>query len=550
MSFCSSYALVTRFLIRARLGASMLPSTGRYRKIGLAALIVVGLGSVPVTLFFLMHIFFEGAAEIGMAGALLAAIYLAAMLVVLLLGIFTMVGIVFNSRDTEFFASLPIRPGAVFLSQMTLAYIYELFTLLFTFPAMLAHGLATGAGVFYYILSTIILLLLPICPLCIAALLSLALSRLSSLLRRRELMITVLSLLLVFAALALSMGLQSAAAREVLESGDVVEILSDNDAMIRLASSAFPPAMWAAEASTGSLSALLLFLLCCGGSLALVSVVCGPFYARAASRLLESRKHKSRRMAEITASSSSPIMAIFKKEWTIILRVSVYALNGLVGIIIFPVMVCFTPLMGGAGGDMASLLEMLSGLSIERETMLVCAGIMCFTSVLNPAASTVFSREGRAYQFMRSLPISFADQVKAKFLFGMSITAAGALASGLAIYFAIGPSAELVAYAFVLSLSAGLSCTAAGMCPDIIKPKLRWNNETEAIKQNLNSILGMLLSLAVLAAYGLIAFVLLGMVGSVLSLAFIMLGLTLAGGFAACIILLQLGETRLARNEG
>ncbi|MCX7773474.1 MAG: hypothetical protein N2376_10230, partial [Clostridia bacterium] len=77
------------------------------------------------------------------------------------------------------------------------------------------------------------------------------------------------------------------------------------------------------------------------------------------------------------------------------------------------------------------------------------------------------------------------------------------------------------AIAAMLSFKVSLSITlmvivlcALGLIPisvvniyiDLRKPKLEWNNAQEAIKQNANVIVGMLLGFLIMAVYGVIAY--------------------------------------------
>ena len=59
----------------------------------------------------------------------------------------------------------------------------------------------------------------------------------------------------------------------------------------------------------------------------------------------------------------------------------------------------------------------------------------------------------------------------------------------------------LLAAALAASVT-GISTAALGMLVDAVRPKLVWQNEAEAVKQNINGFFGMLLNLAIGAAVG------------------------------------------------
>ena len=56
--------------------------------------------------------------------------------------------------------------------------------------------------------------------------------------------------------------------------------------------------------------------------------------------------------------------------------------------------------------------------------------------------------------------------------------------------------------AFALSLLISAAPLSLSMLPDILRPKLNWNSETEAIKQNINGVMCMLIGWAYLGIIG------------------------------------------------
>ena len=58
----------------------------------------------------------------------------------------------------------------------------------------------------------------------------------------------------------------------------------------------------------------------------------------------------------------------------------------------------------------------------------------------------------------------------------------------------------------ILSSVAQIPVCAISLLIDIIRPKLTWSNPQEAIKQNMNGVLGMLIGIAFLLAIGVILF--------------------------------------------
>lgn len=111
-----------------------------------------------------------------------------------------------------------------------------------------------------------------------------------------------------------------------------------------------------------------------------------------------------------------------------------------------------------------------------------------------PITSTAISREGTSLYFSKYIPMSMHKQLQAKAFTGMLFSGIS-VAMLMCVGLFIGASITV----FITALVTGLIITAAiayaGLLIDVANPKLVWINEQQAIKQNLNSILTMLLGI-------------------------------------------------------
>lgn len=451
----------------------------------------------------------QSALDLGLGNLMLAATILIAMLISLIFGTFQLNAAVFNAKDVEWYAPMPIKPAAVFFAKFGYVYLLELATsLLILIPAYVLYAVELGVGVGFWILAIISLPFVPVIPLAISALLSLPLSKFSSKFRNRELVMTVL--MVVFVVVIMLGGTMMSGTMGRVMSGDTAmleNIFANAEPVLRLVTSIFPPAMWLALGLTSAQNALISLLLFFAVSIAIMTAtvyLAGKFYYAGVLAILETppAKRKSGKTKSTAAQASSPVIALALADLKVLLRTPVYALNSLSGIF-FGAMVFVMPL---ALGDEWKAFRVILSNSIEKSSPALILAIMTLilsvSGLLNPAASTAFSRDGRSIWLMQTIPVTPKVQVMAKIISATAITSISAVIIAACV---CGMFPQLIPFAVMAVVPAILiviASSAMSMLPDIISPKLRWDNEAEAMKQNFNSLLGMLTVLPVVLIVG------------------------------------------------
>lgn len=147
----------------------------------------------------------------------------------------------------------------------------------------------------------------------------------------------------------------------------------------------------------------------------------------------------------------------------------------------------------------------------SEETIFLASGILSLISVFlgtsTNIASTAFSREGKGFYNLKAMPISGKNIVKAK-LYHASIynIFTGVLVlCVLCFFFALTKNMFSVNQIILssinvlcLSIGIGVLLNIIDMTLDLKKPKLDWDNPTAAFKQNFNSFLAIMITLALI----------------------------------------------------
>lgn len=144
--------------------------------------------------------------------------------------------------------------------------------------------------------------------------------------------------------------------------------------------------------------------------------------------------------------------------------------------------------MSGAGALFSNLINSIPTEVLTAILLVVIFGLTIMVGSSNLTTSTCISREGQNYFFMKYIPMSYKDQLRAKLLNGLFI--------GIAVmlpYTLIGVPAAIILLhlnplVFLLCLAINiltlLLVNYAQLWSDLSYPKLIWESEQSAVKQN------------------------------------------------------------------
>jgi ABC-2 type transport system permease protein len=577
MTAFQEYWRVLCLHIRMQTGLSALSAKRRKRLLGKETLKMVGYGflilyavsAVLLVYSFVVYPFMKGAAEIeGALGIsllipIMGIIVLLCMIVVMIFGTLTLLSLVFGARDAEAYAALPLREQSVFAAKFTMAYGIELaVTALFLWPPVVIYGIVSGlpvpAFLFLLLRALPVWLLLPSVPMALAALVSMIFTRLTALSRHRDKLMMVFGMALVIAMVG---GQAFFAGRLTPVLGDMEQIerlLTDNSAMLESVTGYFPPATWSAQAliwmdAAGAGMGFLGIAACAVAGSAVCLLLSRRLYYKGVLAQMEAPKGRKKGYKQDAVKTGGAMKALFSKEMKVILRTPVYAMNILMGVAILPLMLAVISLGQGAGGAMGGLeavLESLAGEARGEMFYWVAAGVVMMTAVMgSTCVSTSFSREGRMLWISQTAPVTAQTQVAARMLCGFALTAAGAALALTALVAFAGFTVWEAVFGMVAGCCAAFPLLAAAIIPDALKPKRKWNSEAEAMKQNFNSVLALLINLGMAAVIGAAA-VVLGLLLPVWAAAAVVAAGCLAAGYAVFIYAARLAENMMKTVEG
>lgn len=491
------------------------------KRLGMTVLLIYAVGMMLFLYCSILDAFLNAAVSMMYPELVLDLVVMAAMALCAVFGIMTVLSVIYLSRDAQMLSALPVPTRSIFLSKFLMVYISELaVNLLFMLPALILYAVrvnaAVGAGVLgmsyhvgvaFFLRGLLVSLAMPIIPLLVSTVLVSLIMLPISRMRRKETVLTVMSFILVIGVFVLQMFINGKMTAGASEGEFFGSLFTDN--WSKLNSVVMPPFSWAANGiyagGYGSLISLVLFGIATLIAFFIVYAVAGGIYSFAVSRAGETARRNRRMSAQQDAKDeSSKCASLVKKEWRVMLRSPVYATNSLTGIA-FAIVIFFVPaLMGEGGSGITAFIKNVNG---NTSAMLV-AGLIALFSSMNMGATTVMSREGRSLSLLRALPLSGTEVAKAKLLFGITLPLLWAVPIAVCAFAVLGMPLWSALLALAEGMLLSVIITVLGVMIDFARPKLIWIEEAEAIKQNMNGVLGMLIGVGVTLVFALPVFLL------------------------------------------
>lgn len=505
---------LTRVLLKN--GSGQLLGSGKsYRRFLGPLLLLLLVPTFGVTIGNMTSSLYEALASIGQQGALLGLALAVASAVVLAFGVFYVISVFYFAQDIEVLLPLPLRPGQIVTAKFITVLLYEYVTLLLLLgPLLLVYGMKDGGGILYYVYAVLVFLILPVIPLVLASLAAMAIMSFSNLARNKDRFRLWSGIFAIAASLGFNMVIQRTVNSRTGPEQLQQILLGGDNALLNVITRAFPTAQWAAHAllDAGKLTGLAWLLLLVGVSalIYLVFVALSQrFYFKGVVGIGEATARRVRlsdsQLAKGTARQSS-LSALVAKELRILVRTPAYFLNCVLLVVLWPLLL-YVPFMAqpGARGLGAMLTSFFDPSGASALVAGIVVALLLAISGGNVTAATAISREGSGFFVLKYVPVSYRTVLAAKVLVGWLLTLAGAVILLAGGHFLLKLPVAFTAMMLVCAVAATLFTCLTGIMIDLWSPKLNWDNEQKAVKQNMNGLFNMLLQLVVAGLFILIA---------------------------------------------
>lgn len=496
--------LLTKILLKNGAGADS--GIGKKRPM-LLMLAVLGLAFTPLVIQLVDFIakVYDILSGIQQEGIIFSFGLALTSFVIFFFGIFYVINTFYFAEDVENLLPLPLKSwqilGAKFLTVTLYEYLTEAIIML---PLLVVFGIKSNAGILYYLYGALVFLLLPIIPLVISSVFVMIIMRFTNTAKNKDRFKMMGGIFAIF----LAIGLNTLMQRYLYNAQDAQQLqkmlLEGKNSLVEITSSLFPSARFAAQSliDSSTLSGLAGFVLFLGitavffilflhlGEFLYFKGVIGISEASARRKAINSEK-LSRSVVK-----QSAIRAYTLKELKLLFRTPIYFINCVLINFLWPVFLLI-PLF--TQPEILNELDQLKGfLQDSQSAGYVLSGAFAFIIFIastNGVTATSISREGQALFVNKYLPISYKDQIISKVLSGVLIAIIGMTTLILVAAFLLQPPIHLIILVLATGILGILFCSFAGMILDLYNPKLNWDNEQKAVKQNINVFFHMLIGM-------------------------------------------------------
>lgn len=497
------FFILTKILLKSGLGMTPVTKNGSSQKKKRSAggnsqlllLVVLAVCLLPLagSLFAFGRTFYHTFAQLNMPETPVQLLCYAASFTVLVFALPYVVSVFFLSSDLETLLPLPLKPWQIIGAKFTAVLIYEyLIIALFILPPFIGYGFEAQGGVLFWLFMILVVLVLPVIPLIYASLIAILMMRVFKNIKNKEMISTVCSFLMIFIICGASMMVN-----RTPDAAQMANLVIANKNLLDKLNIIFPNLTFAGDALVhSSIVSMLLFILLAGVFLVIFLFIADRIYFGGVMGMQEvtsKRKKMSQTEKESYSRSKSPVKAYAIKEFKLLFRTPVYFMNCLMTPLIFPLLIGI-PIIISLAGSKVSLLPILTqlastaGNTVTAVLLLLSFVLPIFIGGSCMVTSTCISREGQGYIFMKYIPMSIRDQLRAKILNGFLICLAATLpytiictVLGMVL---LNANFLVIILCPVITVLTLLMINYAALWADLTNPKLIWESEQAAVKQN------------------------------------------------------------------
>lgn len=445
--------------------------------------------------------------EIRQEGIILGFGFSVSCLTIFFFGIFYVMSIFYFSKDIERLLPLPLTPWEILASKFTVTVIYEyIMEFVFLAPILIGFGIANKAGLLYYLYSIIIFITLPVLPVVYASILSTLIMGFTNIAKNKD----RFRIFGGITAMLLAVGLNAFITKTSSSAMNAKELqqllVQGNNSYLHIMSGIFfsnrfaLTALLNIETFKGFLNLTVFVLLSLLSIMLFLSLGEGVYLKGAVgvSEVYGKRRKYSQGELKKYSRQKSALGAHTQKELKLLFRTPVYFINCVILNFIFPIILVL-PFIAqpDSMGELKILSTYISNETGGAVVLAAAFGISSFITSVSGITASAISREGANIYVCKYLPVSYKIQIMAKVLSGIAMGAVGTLSMLIMFLVFVRIPVYIILFIVVVCILGIIFSSFTGILIDLNFPKLLWDNEQKAVKQNFNVILNILASLVI-----------------------------------------------------
>lgn len=349
----------------------------------------------------------------------------ATQLIVLFLSMFSIVSTLYESKDTPFLSTLPLKPTSVFLAKFAMTYVSALqLCAIVILPTVLSGAIAYNVAsktMFYgfYPLLFVIIAFAPILPLFVVVVLSMPVVWLGSFFKSKPTLKSILTILFYLALMCAYMVIiYFMTTRGFGQEGNIEMSQGTLGSLATLANVFYPDKVLVslclgidAGKNFGISAAIIVCMI------AIMLVLSSLFYKK-----INMRKSESVQAAEsknVSLKHDDVVVSLMKRDFKSIMRNSTLAMTSFANLLMAPifivVMYFISNFKSNTDDGLTPIMSDMMGIGF------VVMYSMIFLAGANMLANMAYTREGKSFFASKTLPINPKDSIKAKLLLSVIV---------------------------------------------------------------------------------------------------------------------------------
>ena len=471
-------------------------------KLGMAFLylfLIVYLGGI---IGFLSYNVIDGLISIQQEAVFIGLILLMTIGFTLFQSIFSSINVLYFTKDSEYILPLPLKPSEIILARTNVIIIMEyIVELIISLVPLIIYGVMTGAGIIYYITMLIALILIPIFPVLLISTIVMFVMSFSKIVRNKnrfQLIATVI--VLIFSVV---LGMSFSTFDEEITQEQMIQLVMQANGLVDLIKGYFPTlAPLTTALTTTSLFEVLISILETIG-ISFIALIIYVFIAEKiyfkglVGNLFSGNKKKGKvDLSKNNFRNSKLYKSYIGKEFKLLFRNPIFLMQCLVPAVLIPIIMIGIFALNFKDISQEELQEITS--VIPTDTLVVVSvilGIIQFFFMFSYISITAISRDGNNAVFMKYAPVSLYKQYMYKIAPNYIINTIMIILTLVMLQYFLKMPLITLALIFVISMVMSALQSILMLIIDLKKPKLEWDSEYAVVKQNMNLMYPMILSL-------------------------------------------------------
>lgn len=390
----------------------------------------------------------------------------------------------FQSKDYEILASLPIKQSTILGSKLLMLLLNNyLFASAFILIPGIVYFIKMDTHLMYLPFLMILALIAPLIPTLVSSIIAFLISNISSRSKNNNLVSIILNLALILVALFISFDLQNI----------IMHLIQNSSSIVEVATKLYPPAYYFVDALKNiNIGSLLIFLIISILPTLLFILLVSNNFNKINSKLSESYRSNDYELQEL--QPSKPVKALFKKDLKRYLSSTIYVMNSCIGMILLPLFALGIVLIGY--DNIASLLEISVVVDMVK---IQVVGIVVFCILMSNTSCVSISIEGKNLWILKSFPIDEMDIFKSKILLNILLTLPISVLSFLVIGLKLNFGLYTMIPVIISIVLISIFSASLGLFINLLYPKLEFTSDVQAVKQSASVIINMISSLLYVA---------------------------------------------------